>query len=81
MQDLGRKEVVSLLLTSCVTVAKVSEMPEVVGSPHCSGGSTSGVHSTGTNLLCAALMRKEEANSSRMQLLEDVWRKGLVIIS
>ena len=48
-------------------------------SPHCSDGSTSGIHYTGTKLLCAVLLRKEEASSKRMQLLGGSWRSMLTI--
>ena len=53
------------------TVARASERSEMFASQHCSPGSTSGFQSTGAKLPCAVLLRKEEANSSRMQLLED----------
>ena len=80
MQELGREEAVSFLLTSCVTVAKASEISEVIASPHSLYEDTSGLHSTWTNLLCAVLLRKKEANSTRMQLLVDIRRKGLFLI-
>ena len=61
MQDLGREEDVSSLLTSCATFVRASEMSEVVTSPHCSEGNISAAHSTETKLLCPMLLRKEKA--------------------
>ena len=81
MQDLGREEAVSLDLMSCATVAKASEVSEVITSSHFPDGITSEIHSTGARLLCAGLLRKEEASSSRMQLLENGRKNILLIIS
>ena len=75
MQDLGTKEAFSLLLISCATVAKATEMSEVIPRPHCSDCSCSGVHSTGTKLLFAEVLGKVEAKSSKMQLVEDSRKK------
>ena len=58
-------------------------MSEVAAScsAHCSDGNTSAAHCTGTKLLCAVLMRKQEAISRRMHLLEDCWRSILFVFA
>ena len=76
MQDLGREEVVSLLLTNSTTVAKASEMSGVIAISQCSDVNTSATNFTGAKLPCTALLRKEEANSRRMQLLGGIMRKA-----
>ena len=68
MQDLGREAAMSLLLNSCSTVVRASEILEFVGNPHCSNGNTSELHSTGKNFVFAELVSAEEANSSSMLL-------------
>ena len=69
MQEVGREEAMSLLFNSCATVAKALETSEMIMSPHCSDEGLPGVHSTGTKLFWAKVLRNEETSSTWMELV------------